>query len=142
MFTWGSNGLGQLGLGQHIVSTVVPTRLCLPKDELVVKVACGAGHTLALTETGKVYSWGSNPLDQVSKDLADHVWLPVDVLNEDGLGGSKVISIACGFWSSFALGSNGQVRAWGENFLNGLGRTIWPAMVPLSAVKRALKVVW
>ena len=109
----------------------MPTRLCLPNDELVVKVACGTGHTLALTESGKVYSWGSNLLAQVRNDLADNVSLTVDVLNENGLGRSEVISIACGYWSSFALRSNGQLWTWGENFLNGLGYKTWPRMVPL-----------
>ena len=49
LFTWVDNDRGQLGLGQENASTPVPTRLCLPNNELVVEVACGDPHALALT---------------------------------------------------------------------------------------------
>ena len=110
LFIWGDISYGRLGLGEDTTARV-PTRLHLPNDERVTQVACGDGHTLALTDSGKVYSWGNNEDGQVSKGVGDGegVWTPVDALKEDGLGRSKVISVACGKTSSFALRSNGQV---------------------------------
>ena len=132
LFTWGNNGEAQLGLGQDCTSAPVPTRLHLPNDELVIEVACGGWHTLALTDSGKVYSWGSNSAGQVSQLLPEKVWTPLNALNEDGLGRSKIMAIACGEKSSLVLRSNGQVWAWGKNFLTALGSTIVkPTMIPL-----------
>ena len=131
LFTWGYNSECQLGLGKGIASAPVPTRLRLPNDELVVEVACGWWHTLALTASGKVYSWGSNGDGEVSKLLPENVWTPVDALNEDGLGRCQVVSIVCGWFSSFALRSDGRVWAWGINYLTGLGANIEPTVIPV-----------
>ena len=130
LFTWGYNSHGRLGLGQSIAAPV-PTRLCLPNNEVVVEVGCGQWHTLALTASGKMYSWGWNRSGGVSKLLPENVWTPVDVLNEDGLGRSKVVSIACTSFSSFALRSDGQVWAWGWNYVIGLEEKIEPTVIPL-----------
>lgn len=131
LLTWGVHDVGQLGLGQSIPSTLVPTLLRLPNDKLAVEVACGTWHALALMDSGKVYAWGLNQNGQVSKLLTGDVFSPVDALNEDGLGRSTVISIVCGLWSSFALRSNGQLWTWGDNGLTGLERLTEPTMVPL-----------
>ena len=131
LFTWGDKFEGQLGLGKGIASALVPTRLRLPNDELVVEVACGYEHTLALTASGKVYSWGWNLNGEVSNLLPWNVWTPVDALNEDGLGRSQVVSVVCGWSSSFALQGDGRVWAWGKNYVTALGANIEPTVIPV-----------
>lgn len=89
----------------------------LPINDSPIEVACGGCHAIVLMESGKVYSWGWNGDMQVNARGSMTVWTPEDVLNEDGLGRSKVISVACGWSSSFALRDNGEVWAWGYNYL-------------------------
>ncbi len=36
----------------------------LINDE-IIDISCGSGHTLALTNSGEVYAWGSNKFGQV-----------------------------------------------------------------------------
>ena len=60
LYVCGRSLYGELGLGQGVPDTNVPTILHMPNKEPVTDVACGSCHTLALTESGKVYSWGFN----------------------------------------------------------------------------------
>lgn len=72
MFAWGSNSHGQLGVQKNkttiktsesktgaIEMSLLPIRILLPSTVLR-KVSCGALHSMALSETGKLYSWGCN----------------------------------------------------------------------------------
>jgi alpha-tubulin suppressor-like RCC1 family protein len=46
----------------------------------VVKVACGASHSLCITDKGKLFSWGDNHLNQLGLELdAKHVGNPMQV---------------------------------------------------------------
>ena len=97
----------------------------------MTQVACGKWHVVALTERGKVYSWGWTDYSKCYPPDSEEAWLPRDVLNEDGMDRSRVISVACGTWISAALRSNGEVWAWGHNHVKGLGYYILPTVIPL-----------
>ena len=56
VFTWGWGGDGQLGHGDSN-DRRVPTKVEIPEGEVVVKVACGSYHTVAVTRTGKLFTW-------------------------------------------------------------------------------------
>jgi regulator of chromosome condensation len=60
VYAFGSNTMSQLGLGDEARSTHVPTPVPFFDDKKVVKIRCGSLHTLALTDDGKLYSWGCN----------------------------------------------------------------------------------
>ncbi len=60
VFTSGSNHEGQLGLGHARPSSEIVNEVKKFNGETVVQIACGAFHTLALTEKGLVYGWGRN----------------------------------------------------------------------------------
>ena len=48
---------GQLGLGDSIDRTS-PCVVLLPEQAHVQQLACGWRHTLAVTQDGRVFSWG------------------------------------------------------------------------------------
>jgi len=73
VFAWGSYGLGQTKMPEHLTN--------------VVAVAAGAGHSLALRGDGTVVGWGGNDMGQIT--------VP------EGL--SNVIAIAGGRASSAAI---------------------------------------
>ena len=56
VYTWGWGENGRLGHGSE-QTLYEPTLLPL-HDEVVVKAACGAGHTMVSTRDGKLFSWG------------------------------------------------------------------------------------
>lgn len=64
VYTWGSNGNGQLGQGKK-KKQLKPQAVTELSRVLVVEVACGAFHTLVRTAEGDVMSCGANKYGQL-----------------------------------------------------------------------------
>lgn len=67
--TYGQCGLG--GLQRSAAPPYTDRRVKNPRliegiATKVTKIACGANHSLAITEEGKLYGWGSNSRMQLS----------------------------------------------------------------------------
>ena len=75
----------------------------------VAQVACGAFHTLALTEKGEVYSWGNNCWGQLGTGSRNYAASPTKVSGLNGFD-SKITSVACSCAVSLALDSEGNVN--------------------------------
>ena len=111
VYTIGNNEQGQLGYEKvinvndpQIVHTDIDTELTN-----VRKIAVGSNHVLALTNDGKVYSWG---------DIEDSKYA-TPVLGTDGASYlSNIVDIEAGGYGSVALDANGNVYVWG-NGANG-----------------------
>lgn len=69
----------------------------VPSLKDVKQVACGFNHSIALTEEGKIYGWGSNKKGQLGIDpkIRQVFHKPEELI---GIGGT-VSSVHCG-WSS------------------------------------------
>jgi autotransporter-associated beta strand protein len=68
VWAWGSNASGQLGFDPASgTSSAVPVALSksLFGEKNVIAVAAGADHSLAVTEDGRVYAWGSHSAGQL-----------------------------------------------------------------------------
>jgi len=61
---WGSGGEGQLGLGA-LNKSIRPAMLTSVIKEKFMFLACGRAHTIAVTEMGKIWAWGSNSNGQL-----------------------------------------------------------------------------
>ncbi|XP_077997959.1 alsin-like isoform X2 [Glandiceps talaboti] len=59
VWSWGKGSHGQLGQGD-LLDRIVPTVIKALSAKNVIKLASGSSHSLALTSSGQVYSWGSN----------------------------------------------------------------------------------
>lgn len=57
LWVWGENSRGQLGTGDR-TNRSVPTLLSKLKDEVMVEVALGPFHSLALNDLGEVGAGG------------------------------------------------------------------------------------
>jgi len=88
----------------------------------VASVACGTFHSLAVTEAGELFAWGSTcagrcgfgalpdlPADQ---DGVHYQPVPRQVV-DGGLGARCVASAACSEGHSFAVTTAGELFAWG-----------------------------
>ncbi|KAG5503763.1 hypothetical protein JIQ42_07279 [Leishmania sp. Namibia] len=98
LFTWGVGYQGRLGHGSK-APAYVPT---LVRGELeghvVVDVACGSFHTVALTASGAVFCWGDNASGQCGTTAGspDAFTAPYRVVGLEFVAGGVARSIACG----------------------------------------------
>jgi alpha-tubulin suppressor-like RCC1 family protein len=76
VYCWGNGGNGRLGLG----NTQDRFEAC-PVLELegvnIASICCGASHSMAVSDTGKLYCWGKNSAGQCSKAGGDDVLTPL-----------------------------------------------------------------
>ena len=102
-----------------------------------IKIACGLKHGVAVSETGVLYTWGSNAYGQLSSSDAtvDNPNTAQERSSIKSMGG-RTLSVACQEYSTFAIistkpqdGKNDNepekpiLFAWGKNEgqLLGLG---------------------
>nr|XP_029502142.1 probable E3 ubiquitin-protein ligase HERC3 isoform X2 [Oncorhynchus nerka] len=90
----------------------------------VIQVACGDHHSIALTQDGKVFTWGQNSRGQLGLGKGEPRTLSPQPLKS--LSGIPLAQITAGGDHSFALSLSGAVFGWGKNGAGqlGLGDTI------------------
>ncbi|EFA79484.1 ankyrin repeat-containing protein [Heterostelium album PN500] len=132
VYAWGNGSGGRLGLGN---SEVVSIPKIIPhfEDEKITSIACGQEFSLALSDSGKVFSWG--------KGL--HGNLGYDVSTMLSQSTPKVIpmlppasQISCGNWHSMVLSKSGDVYTFGSNIdcrLGHSGNGSTPTMVQIGS---------
>ncbi|KAK0179955.1 hypothetical protein PV327_005649 [Microctonus hyperodae] len=119
VYSWGHNGYCELGNGSSNQCST-PTKVATSfEDKIIIAVACGSHHSLALTEDGEVYGWGQNTCGQVGSGISTNQNTPRKI--NSGLTGKKIVQIYCGQTSSMAVTNNGEVYAWGNNSVGQLG---------------------
>ncbi|XP_038055580.1 E3 ubiquitin-protein ligase HERC2-like [Patiria miniata] len=120
LYTWGSGSYGRLGHGNS-EDRLNPTLVSNLKGQVIKQVACGSqdGQTLALTNTGLVYSWGNMEYGQLGQKERETPKSPrlVDKLQEQ-----NVAKVCCGARFSLALTEMGTVWMWGRGDDNRLGQ--------------------
>lgn len=70
VYSWGgTNVSGQLGrLANAPEKQRMPSPITVLKEKVVVQVACGMDHCLALTQEGVLFAWGANRAGQLGLD--------------------------------------------------------------------------
>lgn len=58
LFTWGGGEHGQLGHGDKLNKTT-PCEVLELHGLILIQITCGWSHTVSLTDTGAVYTWGN-----------------------------------------------------------------------------------
>ncbi len=102
---WGSNSSGQLG-------NIGPTQSNVPvaissfgalAGKIVISIAAGYSHSLALCSDGTVATWGDNYYGQLGNNsTTSSSNVPVAITSSGALAGKTVISIAAGGLHSLA----------------------------------------
>jgi alpha-tubulin suppressor-like RCC1 family protein len=119
VYTWGSNYLGQIGCGDNNNKSV-PTKVKGLNENKIKMISCGFNHSMALTESGCVYSWGYNEFGQLG--IANQIYSnsPKQIEMKDMI----IDKIACGHSHSLLLTNNGVIYAFGDNSLGQIGNGI------------------
>lgn len=103
VFCWGSNLHMQCGCPEK-QDFIAPHNVdianigCEDAAIKIIQVGCGHFHTLALSESGIIWSWGSGASLGLGKIHFTHIPLQIDALKS-----RKVLSVACGAFHSIAL---------------------------------------
>ncbi|XP_070189606.1 X-linked retinitis pigmentosa GTPase regulator-like [Littorina saxatilis] len=116
VFMFGPNDWGQLGVGAQKIANR-PTCIKTLKHEKSKMVACGRLHTVVATESGNIYTFGSNSEGQLGAEGEDG-HLPRHVASLDP---TPYRMLAAGCDHSIALTEDARVFVWGGNGEGQLG---------------------
>ena len=120
LYTWGGGMYGKLGHGDEN-GHAVPRHVAALRDVQVVQVACGSRHTVVITRSMDVFSWGDkeNGVSGHSSGETDgYQYAPRIVAGLRDVNCKQVA--ACGFHTA-ALSEAGEIYTWGEGKFGRLG---------------------
>ena len=104
LITFGFNGYGQLGLG-NIETMSLPTTIPNLQGRHIISAACGAFHTICLTESGEIFSMGMGSKGQLGTGLNLNCALPEKSQLSLSPSPQDYTKLYCGYESSFLMTS-------------------------------------
>ncbi|CAM6001532.1 unnamed protein product, partial [Sphagnum balticum] len=124
-YAWGWNNWGQIGNGCNGLNShqLIPIKLKGFNNERVVMISCGACHSMALTECGHVYSWGSNYYGQLGiRKKVETINSPIIIeIKKNNKINHTFKKISCGHSHSLLLSEEGVIYAFGNNECGQIG---------------------
>ena len=116
IWSFGGGEYGRLGHGGEEYEQV-PRLIEALARVMVIQVAAGYMHSIALTSDGDVFTWGCGETGRLGHGNAGNHHVSKQV---EGIGG--VVDIAAGYRHSLAVeGEEGAVYVWGDNNYGQLG---------------------
>ena len=115
VLSWGLGGSGQLGHGD-LGSTAAPRKISGLSSETVQGVACGFGHSIALTASGNLYSWGWNREGQLGVGDCENRASPQKLAMT-----TQLQHVACGGAHSAVVSTSGELYTFGSGSCGQLG---------------------
>ena len=122
VWTWGYGRYGQLGHndeGERLVPTLLAGEAL--DGAVVVQVAAGLGHTVAVTREGELWVWGCGIYGQLGLGDFDNRMAPTLVRAEAAFGESQVLTVACGYLHTLAVTKDGALWTFGKGANGALG---------------------
>ncbi|XP_040835640.1 regulator of chromosome condensation isoform X1 [Ochotona curzoniae] len=130
VLTLGQGDVGQLGLGESVMERKKPALVPIPEE--VVQAEAGGMHTVCLSKSGQVYSFGCNDEGALGRDTSAEgsETVPGKVELQE-----KVVQVSAGDSHTAALTEDGRVFLWGSfrdnNGVIGLLEPMKKSMVPV-----------
>ena len=129
IWTWGNNENGQLGRGDiGEAYSATPQMLNVQANSQNVKfinVVAEKDFAFALTNSGSVYSWGTNFYRQLGNGATSNSNVPKSVVKGASASSSAVledvIKVVAGDDFAAVLKRNGDIFVWGDNTVGQLG---------------------
>lgn len=136
VYAWGNRSSGRLGSGSLSEQPHVPVQVSTPAGVSFTEVSAGRNFSLALDAAGQAYAWGDRDRGRLGDgNSSGSQWTPTEVSMPAGV---TFTSISAGSNHSLALGSDGNVYAWGNNNYYQIGDSTvgfraLPGVVPMPA---------
>ncbi|BDR52784.1 hypothetical protein KIM372_06910 [Bombiscardovia nodaiensis] len=131
---------------QDNLATITPPKAPPATNAKFVKISAGTSHVLALTDDGETYGWGANYTGEVGDGTTVTRYEPIHITNPAGV---HFTQISAGGGSSggnsMAIGSDGNVYAWGDNSEGQIGdgtktNRLVPTKISLGTSARPVQV--
>lgn len=120
VLTWGFNDYGQLANGTYGENKNIPQDVTMQfGSESLVQVASGGSHSVGLTNSNKVLTWGANNGGQLGVDDNDQREVPQDITSR--FGGEKIVLVTAKGANTTALSETGKLFVWGNNTYGQIG---------------------
>ncbi|KAH9717222.1 Ultraviolet-B receptor UVR8 [Citrus sinensis] len=119
LYGWGWGRYGNLGLGDRN-DRLIPEKVATVdlQREKMVMVACGWRHTISVSSSGRLYSYGWSKYGQLGHgDFKDHL-VPCQL---EALRESFISQISGGWRHTMAVTSDGKLYGWGWNKFGQVG---------------------
>jgi alpha-tubulin suppressor-like RCC1 family protein len=117
LYAWGLNASGQLGDGSTNNSST-PVVVSLPLGVTPTSIAGAGGFAYAVGSDGHLYAWGNDSGGQLGNGSTTNSSTPVVVLLPSGVTPK---AISGNYFVGYAIGSDGNLYAWGGNGSGDLG---------------------
>jgi uncharacterized protein (TIGR02145 family) len=131
LYTWGSDGYGQIGNGATTGDITSPwqvnggTNSGIASSTKFSQVAANAFNSLAIDIDGNLYVWGSDSYGQIGNgSITGNVTTPWKVNGGTGSGiasSTKFSRIAAGTTHSLAIDTDGNLYTWGSDSSGQIG---------------------
>ncbi|KAJ0089292.1 hypothetical protein Patl1_33140 [Pistacia atlantica] len=126
LWNWGASSNYELGRGDKVGSWR-PKPIPSLEDVRIIQIASGGYHSFALTDEGKVLSWGYGGHGQLGHSSTENQKVTMVI---EALADERVVYIACGGSSSTAITDKGKLYMWGKAKDSQLGVPGLPEVQP------------
>lgn len=110
VYTWGDGRKGQLGHTHDPSLKQTPRLVDALENVFIVQVACGGNHTVAITDTGVMYSWGWAKYGQTGHGDRQMNKIPRKIDHENA---KEIVKIAAGNKHTLAINRRGHGISFG-----------------------------
>ncbi|KAG6398548.1 hypothetical protein SASPL_140013 [Salvia splendens] len=117
LYGWGWGRYGNLGLGDRD-DRLLPAKVATVEGETMVLVACGWRHTISISSSGSLFTYGWSKYGQLGHgDFEDHL-IPhkLEVLRDH-----HISQISGGWRHTMAATTDGKLYGWGWNKFGQVG---------------------
>lgn len=140
VYCFGANLHGQAGAPPCSGPTAVQ-RIASP-DGKIVGVACGSTHTVLLTSSGNVFTFGSRGDGKLGYAATADVYVPTQVRFPENV---RIVKVVCGVDHTIAIDSEGRAWGWGygqHGQFGTLAPKTYPTPQPIDFGKEKVVDAW
>ena len=115
LWSWGGNSYGQLG--DNTVTTRSSPIQTVAFGNSWKQVSCSRGYVSAIKTDGTLWCWGNNSYGQLGNNTTTKTSSPVQTI----AFGTNWKQVACGYFHTAAIKTDGTLWGWGRNSNGQLG---------------------